>query len=156
MSGPVAAVIGVGNHYRSDDALGPAIAARIAAHHLPGVRVTVCDGEPTGLLDAWTGADLAIVIDAVQCEPSTPGRIWRTTVDALRDVTRTTSSHTLGIPDALPLGRALGRVPGELVIIAVEATNFDLGEGLSEPVALAAPDVEQAVLDELARCGIRR
>lgn len=155
MTGASAVVIGVGNRYRSDDAIGPMIAARIDALKLPGLQVTVCDGEPTGLLDAWAGTDLAVVVDAVQCEPCTPGRIWRTTVESLRGITCATSSHALGIPDAVPLGRALGRMPGELVIIAVEAANLGLGEGLSEPVERAAPHVERAVLDELSRLGIR-
>ncbi|KZM74694.1 hydrogenase maturation protease [Nocardia terpenica] len=156
MTRPRAVVIGVGNEYRRDDGIGPAVAARIDALGLPGVLVTLCDGEPAGLLDIWAGVDLAIVVDAVLCEPSAPGRIWRTTVDALRGRTRATSSHALGIPDALPLGRALGRVPGELVVLAVEAARLDLGAGLSDPVAAAVPRVVQAVLAELERLGTRK
>jgi hydrogenase maturation protease len=154
VTGPRAVVIGVGNEYRCDDGVGPAVASRIDRLRLPGVLVTVCDGEPTGLLDVWAGAELAIVIDAVLCEPSTPGRVWRTTVDALRGVTTATSSHALGIPDAVPLGRALGRVPRELVVLAVEAACLDLGVGLSQPVAAAIPEVIQAVRAELTRLGI--
>ncbi|WP_433527492.1 hydrogenase maturation protease [Nocardia pseudovaccinii] len=151
---PQAVVIGVGNEYRSDDGIGPWVARDIEKLRLPGVLVTICDGEPTGLLDAWAGADLAVVVDAVLCEPCTPGRVWRTTVDALRGVTTATSSHALGIPDALPLGQVLGRVPRELVVIAVEAACLDLGVGLSEPVAAARPHVVQAVLAELSRVRI--
>lgn len=145
------AVVAVGNEYRSDDGVGPHVARAIAALDLPQVVVTVCDGEPAGLLDAWTGADLAVVVDAVLCEPSTPGRIWRTTVDALPEGTYPTSSHALGIPDALLLGRALGRVPRELVVLAVEAASLDLGVGLSAPVAAAVPQVVRMVLSELRR-----
>ncbi|MFX0577801.1 hydrogenase maturation protease [Nocardia nepalensis] len=154
MSGARAVVIGVGNEYRSDDGIGLTVAAALEELGLPGVLVTLCDGEPSGLLDVWAGVELAIVVDAVLCEPCTPGRIWRTTVDALRGVTRAASSHALGIPDALPLGRALGRVPDELVVIAVEAACLDLGVGLSEPVEAAVPQVVEAVLAELARLGI--
>ncbi len=154
MSRVRAVVIGVGNDFRSDDGIGPAVATAIEKLGLPGVSVTLCDGEPAGLLDVWADVELAIVVDAVLCEPCTPGRIWRTTVDALRGVTRAASSHALGIPDALPLGRALGRVPDELVVIAVEAACLDLGVGMSEPVAAAVPRVVDAVLTELARLGI--
>ncbi|WP_062992246.1 hydrogenase maturation protease [Nocardia anaemiae] len=154
MSGVRAVVIGVGNEFRSDDGVGPAVATAVEELELPGVSVTLCDGEPAGLLDVWADVELAIVVDAVLCEPSTPGRIWRTTIDALRGVTRAASSHALGVPDALPLGRALGRVPGELVVIAVEAASLDLGVGMSEPVAAAVSRVVEAVLTELARLGI--
>lgn len=154
MSGPRAAVIGIGNRFRSDDAIGPVVAARLEALQLPDLLVSVCDGEPAGLLDTWAGLDLAVIIDAVQCEPASPGRIWHTTIDALRGITGTTSSHAMGIPEAWRLGQALGQVPAELVVIAVEAESLDLGDGLSEPVTAAAPEVVRAVLTELARVGI--
>ncbi|QVI19228.1 hydrogenase maturation protease [Nocardia tengchongensis] len=154
MSGPRAVVIGVGNEYRHDDGIGPAVATELERLRLPGVLVALSDGEPTGLLDLWADAELAIVVDAVLCAPSSPGRIWRTTVDALRGLTHAASSHAMGIPDALPLGRALGSVPAELVVIAVEAHRLDLGVGLSAPVAAALPDVIAAVRTELARVGI--
>lgn len=146
-----AIVIGVGNRFRSDDGVGLAVATEIAARQLPDVEVTLSDGEPTGLLDSWSDLDLAVVIDAVLCEPSAPGRIWRSTIDNLRNVTTAASSHALGIPEALLLGRALGRVPRELVVIAVEAATLDLGLGLSVPVSAAVPDAVEAVLTELNR-----
>ncbi|MGW4351886.1 hydrogenase maturation protease [Nocardia sp. NPDC004582] len=154
MTEPRAVVIGVGNEFRHDDGVGPEVARRLETLRLPGVLVAQCDGEPTGLLDLWAGVRLAVVIDAVLCDPRTPGRVWRTTVDALRGLTHAASSHALGVPDALPLGRALGRVPAELVVIAVEAQRLDLGVGLSAPVATALPEVITAVLTELARVGI--
>ncbi|MGV9665280.1 hydrogenase maturation protease [Nocardia niigatensis] len=154
MSRPRAVVIGVGNEYRRDDGIGPAVVRYLQKLCLPGVSVELCDGEATDLLDVWAGAELAVVVDAVLCEPSTPGRIWRTTVDTLRERTHATSSHALGIPDALPLGRVLNRVPAELVVIAVEAQRLDLGIGLSGPVAAARPEVVAAVLAELARLDI--
>lgn len=145
-----AVVIGVGNEYRHDDGIGPVVADAIAERDLPEVKVVVSDGEPAALLEAWSGADLAVVVDAVLCDPSTPGRIWRSTVDTLPDGKAAASSHALGIPDALLLGQALDRVPGRLVVFAVEAANLDLGVGLSHPVVAAVPDVVDAVLYELA------
>ncbi|WP_158888143.1 hydrogenase maturation protease [Amycolatopsis anabasis] len=146
-----AVVIGVGNEYRHDDGIGIAVVDELRERDLPGVRVLVSDGEPAALLDAWTGVELAIVVDAVLCEPSTPGRIWRSIVDGLTPSAGAASSHALGIPDALRLGEALGRVPGELVVFAVEAADLDLGVGLSPPVSAALPEVIRAVLAELGR-----
>lgn len=151
MTGTRVAVVAVGNEYRSDDGIGPTVAREIADLDLPGVVVTVCDGEPTGLLEAWTGAQLAVVVDAVRYEPADPGRIRRTTVDAASGGAHPMSSHALGIADALLLGRALGRVPREVVVVAVEAASLDLGVGLSAPVAAAVPHVVRTVLTELRR-----
>jgi hydrogenase maturation protease len=143
-----AVVIGVGNCYRRDDGVGPAVAAEIEGQHLPGVRVVISDGEPAGLLDAWAGMDLAIVVDAVRCVPATPGRMhrWRA-----GQVERgwTASSHGLGVPDALDLGRALDRCPRRVVFFAVEAADLRPGAGLSRVVATSLPDVVAAIAAEL-------
>ncbi|MEU2254977.1 hydrogenase maturation protease [Nocardia xishanensis] len=150
MSGPWAVVIGVGNEYRGDDGVGPAVAQRLENLGIPGVVVTVSDGEPTSLLDIWTGMDLAVVIDAVRSEPAVAGRVRSTGVDLLPHP-GAASSHSLGIQDALPLGRALGRLPGSLVVIAVDVACLDPGAGLSEPVAAAVPLAAEAVVRELRR-----
>ncbi|MCW4355972.1 hydrogenase maturation protease [Hoyosella sp. YIM 151337] len=149
-----AVVIGVGNEFRGDDGLGPAVIARLRKLALPGVRLAVSHGEPTELLDLWSGTDLTIVIDAVCCEHTTPGRIWTTTAEAMASFTTATSSHALGIADAVKLGRVLDRVPDELVVIAVEAECFEAGTQLSVPVADALPHVVTTVLAELARHGL--
>jgi hydrogenase maturation protease len=155
MTGPRAVVIGVGNDYRHDDGIGPAVARRLESLRIPAVRVAQCDGEPTGLLDLWAGLELAVVVDAVRRDPPAPGRVWRTTVEALRGCPRAAGSHALGVADALPLARVLGRAPAELVVVAVEAQCLDPGVGLSGPVAAAVPDAAAAVLSELARLGLR-
>ncbi len=145
-----AVVIGIGNPYRCDDGIGPAAAAALDELRLPYAEVVTADGEPAALIEAWSGRELAMIIDAVRCEPSTPGRIWRSTDADLSGSAAAASSHALGIPDALRLGQALGRVPGRLVVFAVEAARLDLGAGLSPAVSAAVPRVVQAVLGELA------
>ena len=150
MSGNPTVVIGIGNPYRSDDGIGPAAAAALEELCLPDADVLAADGEPAALIEAWTGRELAVIIDAVRCEPSTPGRIWRSTAADLDGGVPAASSHALGIPDALRLAQALGRVPGRLVVYAVEAARLDLGEGLSSEVSAALPPLLRAVLAELA------
>ncbi|MBF6469404.1 hydrogenase maturation protease [Nocardia beijingensis] len=144
-----AVVIGVGNAYRTDDGVGSVVALQIEKLDIPGVLVTLSDGEPMSVVDLWAGMDLAVVIDAVRCEPSVPGRVRRGGIDLLQHTGTVASSHTLGIQDALPLGRAIGRVPGRIVVIAVDAACLDLGIGLSEPVAAAVPHVVETVRAEL-------
>ena len=143
-----AVVIGVGNCYRRDDGIGPAAAAEIERQHLPGVRVVISDGDPAGLLEAWAGLDLAIVVDAVRCEPATPGRVHRWP-DGQLERGRTASSHGMGIPDALDLGRALDQYPRRVVVFAVEAADLRSGAGLSQAVATALPGVVAAITAEL-------
>jgi hydrogenase maturation protease len=148
-SGISTVVIGVGNEFRSDDGVGPAVAAEIGRRGLPGTRVVLSDGEPASLLEAWDGADLAVVVDAVRVDPPTPGRIHRSDAGPWLHGGNAATSHGLGVPEALLLGRALDRLPGRLVVFAVEAASLDLGAGMSPPVAAAVGPAVTAVLAEL-------
>ena len=145
-----AVVIGVGNEYRRDDGVAVAVLAALDTEPIPDVTTVLCDGEPAALLDAWTEVDTAIVVDAVLCEPSTPGRIWKSTVDGWPPGAGAASSHALGIPDAIRLGAVLGRVPGQLVVYAVEAADLGLGTGLTPAVRAAVPEVVRAIRHELS------
>ncbi|WP_350275754.1 hydrogenase maturation protease [Kribbella sp. HUAS MG21] len=153
-----AVVIGVGNEYRRDDGIGPALVAALEDRWLPGVKLLVSDGEPARLIDDWAGVPLAIVVDAVLCEPSAPGEFYRTEVPLdgrhhdhdLEDHPHSAGSHSLGIPDALRLAQALDRVPHRLVVYAVEAADITFGTGLTAPVAAALPRLVDAVVAELS------
>jgi hydrogenase maturation protease len=89
------------------------------------------------------------VVDAIHRVPACPGSIHRLTVGQLAADGTAASSHGLGMPDALRLGRALGRLPRRVVILAVEAADTGAGTELSKPVATALPEVVAAVMAEL-------
>jgi hydrogenase maturation protease len=145
-----AVVIGVGNEFRRDDGAGPAVIARLRDLAPPGVRLVVTDGEPARLVEAWTGAALAVVVDAVRAEPPHPGRIHRFVVDRPRAGTgRGAGSHGLGLDDAIALAAVLDRMPGRLIVHAIEAADLTQGPGLSPPVAAAVGTVARAVLGDL-------
>jgi hydrogenase maturation protease len=145
-----AVVIGVGNPFRRDDGIGPAVAQAVAARGPAGVDVDVVDGEPIALLDAWEGADLAVVVDAVRCDPATPGRVHRAAGDSLPAGHPFAGTHAVGIADAMRLAEVLGRAPRRLVVFAVEAADLELGVGLSPAVEAAVPELVEAVVAELA------
>jgi hydrogenase maturation protease len=147
MSPTSVVVIGVGNEYRRDDGVGPAVLAELGKHRLGDVRLALSDGEPTQLLDLWERARLAVVIDAVLCAPSRPGRIHRTTLQSPLTATAATT-HGLGIPEAVRLAEALDRAPERLIVYAVEAADIGFGVGLSDEVARAVPEVVRAVVAE--------
>lgn len=145
-------VIAVGNEFRRDDGVGLAVADQISRRR-GDVRVVATDGEPTRLIDAWTGADVAVVVDAVRVHDPCPGRVHRTDVAALPGGAAPSSSHGLGVPDAVELAGALDRLPGRLVLYTVEIVDTGFGVGLSGPVAAAVPTLVDAVLRELPPAG---
>jgi len=143
-------VIGVGNEFRRDDGAGLAVVASLRGRVPPGVELVLTDGEPTRLIEAWTGATLAVVVDAVRADPPQPGRVHRFLLDRpLAGPTRTASSHGFGLDDAVRLARALDRMPGRLVVHAIEAADLSQGPGLTPLVAAAVGDVARAVLSDV-------
>ncbi|MEU6329728.1 hydrogenase maturation protease [Streptomyces sp. NPDC047049] len=152
------AVIGVGNDYRRDDGVGRAVVTRLARRGryrpLPrGVTLMCTDGEPTRLIAAWEDARLAVIVDAAHARPARPGRVHRLRVDGDLPQTRwgETSSHGFALGDAVQLARALGRLPGALLVYAVEAADTRLGTGLSPPVAAAVGPLVQRIEEDLVR-----
>ncbi len=143
-------MIGVGNEFRRDDGAGPAVVARLRGQVAPGVELVVTDGEPTRLIEAWTGAALAVVVDAVRAQPPRPGTVHRFVVDrAGIAAARPASSHGLGLDDAIGLALALDRMPGRLIVHAIEAADLGQGPGLTPPVAAAVRIVAEAIGEDI-------
>jgi hydrogenase maturation protease len=155
VSSPLAAirravVIGVGNEFRRDDGAGPEVVARLRGRVPKGAELLVSDGEPTRMIEAWEGMPLAVVVDAVRAEPAVPGRLHRLVLDrADAAAPRSLSSHGLGLEDAIGLGQALDRMPGRLIVHAVEAADLTQGTGLSPAVAAVIDELAAAVLHDL-------
>ena len=147
-------VIGVGNEFRRDDGAGLAVVTSLRDRVPPGVELVLTDGEPTRLIEAWTGAALAVVVDAVRADPPRPGRVHRFVLDRpLAGATRTASSHGFGLDDAIGLALALDRMPGRLIVHAIEAADLTQGTGLTSQVAAAVGEVASAVLADLRGTG---
>ncbi len=132
-----ALVIGLGHRERQDDGIGPYVAQALRQRGLPA---RAYEGEGTVLLDLWDGLDRCLVIDAVS-GPGAPGslHIFDDADDpGLARAAFVHSTHRFGLPEAIALGRALGRLPKRLQVIGITGTAFGFGSGLSPEVAAAA------------------
>jgi hydrogenase maturation protease len=147
---PRAVVIGVGNAYRSDDAAGLVVAERLRARTPDGVAVVACEQEVSRLIDAWRGAGAAVVVDAVAsgAEPGTLHRFDASERPLPARVFRS-STHAFGIGEAIELSRALGTLPGRVVVHGVEGADFTAGERMSAAAAAAVGPAAEAVLQDL-------
>ena len=144
-----AAVIAVGNPLRADDGAGVEVVRRLAGRVPAGVRLIELGGEPAELLDAWDELGTVVVVDAVRTggEPGTVHHFDAST-EPLPARTGSASTHGLGLAEALELGRALGRLPGRVVVVGIEAEDRTLGGELSRPVQDAIEDAAATVLAE--------
>lgn len=145
-------VVGIGNAWRSDDAVGLVVARRLREVLPNSIEVLEREGEPTGLIETWVGAEALWLIDAVS-SGARPGTVHRVDVsqDDLPESFAAGSTHHFSLGETVALARALGRLPGHVVVFGIEGERFDLGEELSECVAAAVPDVVTAVRADVQR-----
>jgi hydrogenase maturation protease len=145
-------VIGVGRLDQGDDAVGPAVARR-AMELVPPEVTLVAQMEPLGLIDAWAGAGLVVVTDAVR-SGQRPGtvHVLHAHHGPLPVRTGAGGTHALGLAEVIELGRALRRLPSELVVVGVEAQRFGLGEPMS-PQVKAAVELAAKTVAEVVRTG---
>lgn len=144
-------LLGLGNELRGDDAAGLLVARALAARRLPGIEVRELGGEPVDLLDAWEGAESVLVVDAVS-SGAEPGRLHL--LDALAGLLPaafgSSSTHALGLAEAVELGRALARLPARLLVLGIEAAGYGTG---APPSAAVLAAVERAA--DLAAAELR-
>jgi hydrogenase maturation protease len=144
-------VIGVGNAWRGDDAVGLLVARRLREDPVPQVSIVECRGTVTAVLEAWKDATGVIVVDAV-ASGSRPGSIYRfNALDAgvPVELSRSPSSHGWGVAEALALGRVLQELPPWLIVYGIEGQNFGPGQEVSQEVAEAVPEAARRIRREI-------
>jgi hydrogenase maturation protease len=137
-------VIGIGNEFRRDDAVGLIAARRLQER---GVPAKEHEGDLAALMDLWKQADGLILIDAIR-SGATPGTVHRLDVSVApldREVFKS-STHALGLADAVELSRMLGTLPARVLVFGVEVGDLTAGVGLSPDVERALPGLLEEVL----------
>jgi hydrogenase maturation protease len=142
---PARLVIGIGNPDRGDDGAGRVVAQRLRGRNGCVLAVSECTGEAIALMEAWTGFDDVVLVDACR-GAGAPGSIHRfTPAELLRrghgEPRRYESTHGFGVSEAIGLAQALGRLPSGLVIYAIEGGHFRDGTGLSNAVDRAVQEL---------------
>ena len=120
-------VIGYGNDLRGDDAVGPRVAAAVAASSWPGVKTMAVQQLTPELSEPLSVARAAIFVDAAHESQEGEVKLARLEPDAQAKM----AGH-LGHPEAvLALAKAaFGRSPPAW-LVTIPCTNFDFGTGLS-------------------------
>lgn len=143
-------VIGVGNRDRGDDAVGPLVASRLKCR--AGVNVKVVEQTEAGLslIDAWEGAGLVIIMDAVR-SGAPAGKIHRidSSAESIPADFFHCSTHGFGVAEAIELARTLCKLPPRVIVYGIEGAVFEAGAKLSPAVENSANELERLILQEL-------
>src|SRR5271166_3079103 len=134
---------------RSDDAAGLEVIDRLRAlprEQLgPAVRLCEHEGEGLGLLAIWESTAAVVLVDAIEgaSQPGSLVRIDASTEPVPASARSGSSTHAVGVVEAIELARALGRLPA----------RFEAGERLSAHVRGAIPALTEMVLAEVSGLG---
>lgn len=135
-------IVGCGNLLRGDDAAGILVAQRLVELGIPAIMHS---GEALGLINAWSGCDDVLLIDAV-VTGSTPGTVhlWDASQQQLPSSSHA-SSHGIGVAEAIELARTLGVLPKRLRVYGMEGREFRTGAEVSPEVRTACEEVVRRI-----------
>jgi hydrogenase maturation protease len=149
-------VIGVGHEGRRDDGAGVRVARLVRALLWPHVRMKECAGDAPTLLEAWRDEPAVVVVDAISSgAPAGSVRRLDVTGSPLPAEFFRSSTHALGLAEAVELARSLGRLPATLIVYGIEGKDFGPGSQLSYPVECSVREAALLITEEiLARWGV--
>ena len=155
--GPRVVVLGVGNRLLTDEGVGPAAVAYLDERwDFTGADARLVDGGTSGmdLVTVFAAAEHVVVIDAVMAGKE-PGEVFCFGPDDVpMGAPPPVTLHDMGLLDAWRLAQQLGPVT-ELTIVGVQPADVRTPHvGLSDAVAARLPQIEEVVLEELARWGV--
>lgn len=145
-------VVGVGNPVMTDDGIGEAVVDALHERRSvdgEGIQATHTGTTAFLALEAMSGADRAVIVDAVALEAE-PGTIHRFEFDGddsadIPDV----MMHDFALSDALGVGADTYDLPEEIVLIGVVPANLSVGMELTELVQQSLPRVVNVIETEL-------
>ncbi len=147
------AVVGVGNPIMGDDGVGEHVIEKLREEGLPdGVVATHAGTTAFFALEAMSGADYAIVVDAVAVKDASPGAIhrYRYREGSFDGSPPDVLMHDFSFSDALQAGQDPYDLPEELLVIGVQPADTGPGTELSDTVAERIPDVIDLVRETIA------
>lgn len=129
-------VLGIGNTIRGDDGVGIHLARRLRKT-LPW-RFEIKELATAGLdlIEAISGYDKVILIDAIQIPDGEPGQVYHLSLQEFESSSNLSSTHALNLKQVVELGEKLtgGKMP-QVEVLAVEARRLDeFSEELSPEV----------------------
>lgn len=150
-------IIGLGNAFAGDDAVGNLVARQLLPYQGPSVSIMEGSFAGLNLLHEMEETDTLILIDAVHSQAEA-GNIVRFTIppdlDTLGQLTwasSTSSTHAFGLGEALTLASTLGLLPKQVILYGIELGHIHPGECLSPQVSLAIPLVVFRIVNEELR-----
>jgi hydrogenase maturation protease len=145
-------VLGVGNPFRRDDGVGPAVIARLQTENsLDGVDLLDGGIDGLALIDYMHGYEKVLIVDAVNMNAA-PGEIHMfSPQEAILSITSDAlSTHGFGVAEVIALMEKMD-IQVNMQILGIQAKDVTFGEGLSPEIAVRIDDVIELVKKEVTK-----
>lgn len=143
-------VVGIGNEFRGDDAIGLTVLRQLKRDLPAGARAVELTGDQSYLLELMLSTDAMIIVDAVQSS-APAGTVFR--VDASEDPVPedflSFSTHTFDSAGAVELARTLGSLPGRVLIYGIVGRNFSFAPGVAAEVEEVIEIVAARIINDI-------
>ncbi len=150
VDGSLVTIVGIGNEFRGDDAVGLKVVRRLEISKPAGVRTIELTGDQSHLLELMCSTDALIIVDAVQSS-APAGTIFR--MDAGKERVPENlmffSTHSFGSLDAIETARTLRHLPRCMLLYGIVGKDFSHKIGLAEEVENAIDVIEEKIIEEL-------
>ncbi len=134
-------IIGLGNPFMGDDAVGILVARQLHAHTSDHISILEDGLAGLNLLHEMESTDTLILIDAIHSQSDT-GTIFRFTVPheletigKLAWSSSASSTHSFGLAEALTLAHTLKVLPQHVILYGIELGHIQKGQALSPKVS---------------------
>lgn len=145
-------LVGIGNRYRRDDAVGLHLVEQFQASGSRSIATELWD-DCDGAAVAHRLVELACPVLIVDCaELALPGGSWKVVEGAKiqqATVRNVVSSHGIGVAEGVQLAAALGYAHS-LWLFGVQPFSIDIGDLLSPPMVKILPDLQRALAGVVA------
>jgi len=149
-------VLGIGNRFMTDDAVGVKLVQRLQSDYRFSPEVAVVNGgtEAISLLTMLEGIERLLVVDSID-KGCAPGTVMRLSGDDLQVGFRfKISSCQFGVEDMLAAAKLLDHYPREVAIWGVQPAALEWGAELSPFVEEQFDTLLERVLEELSGWGV--
>ncbi|WP_302081561.1 hydrogenase maturation protease [Salinibaculum rarum] len=143
------AVVGVGSMVMSDDGVGYHAIEALRERSTPAATLTHAGTTAFLALEAMSGADRAIVVDALALDAD-PGTVREFRLDKPSEESPEVTMHDFSFSDALAVGSSAYDLPEEVLLAGIVPETMTPGVGLSEAVEDALPELVSRIERRLA------
>lgn len=144
-------IVGIGNPYRSDDAVGWFIidGLKKSSELVNSVTLVKSRGDVAGLVDIFAHYNNVFLIDA--CQIDAPAGAWQR-VDARKqsvlERNPVTSTHGFGVSQAISLAKILQQLPETLILYLINGQSFAMDDKISSSVLANINEVLHSLVSE--------